>query len=122
MGRVFLFAAAALLLATAIIHAGGQPMMDAWLAGLTDFQKRALCLVWITDSISWAVVSALWATAGWKPQREWLGAAAIAALIPLTMVVGIMAIDPGFFGGWMLLGSVALAGAGLGLSWRNAAA
>jgi hypothetical protein len=121
MGRIFLFAAAALLLATALIHAGGQPMVSEWLASLPHQQKQAMSLVWLTDSVSWAVVSAVWAIAGWRQKRDWLAASAMTALIPLAMVVGIMGIDPTFFGGWMLLGSVALAGAGLVLSWRQAA-
>lgn len=119
MGRVFLFAGATLLVATAVIHAVGQPMVDGWVAALPDYQKAAICLVWITDSVSWIVAAVIWALAGWKRERAWLTASAIAAVIPLSMVVGIMGIDPSFFGGWMLLGSVALAGAGIALSWRS---
>lgn len=122
MGRILLFAAAALLLATAMIHAAGQPMVDHWIDGLDHQQKQAICLVWITDSIDWAVVALLWALAGWKQQRGWLGAAAVAAAIPSAMFVGIMGIEPRFFGGWMLLGSVVLAVAGVILSWRKAGA
>src|SRR5688500_19106998 len=121
MGRILLFAAAALLLATAIIHAGGQPMVDSWVQGLDDRQRAAIRLVWITDSIGWAVVAILWAMAGWKMERGWLGAAAVAAAIPFAMAVGIMTIDPSFFGGWMLLGSIALAAAGLMRIRRRAA-
>ena len=39
MGRIVLFPAAVLLLATGLIHAGGQPMVDDWLSGLSDEQK-----------------------------------------------------------------------------------
>jgi hypothetical protein len=119
MGRILLYAAAALLAATAILHASGQPMVDGWVAGLPEFQKQALCLVWLTDSVSWVVVASVWAMAGWKQERGWLGASVLAALIPLSMVVGIMGIDPTFFGGWMLLGSNVLAVAGLALIWRR---
>ena len=93
--------------------------MDEWTAGLPDYQKRALCLVWITDSIAWGVVSIIWAMAGWTRERGWLGASAIAIVIPLSMIVGIMGINPTFFGGWMLIGSTALAAAGLALTWRR---
>ena len=113
MGRILLFAAAALLLATAVIHALGQPMVDGWVQGLGDEQKAAIRLVWITDSLSWAVVAAIWAMAGWKQERGWLGASALGIVIPLSIFVGIMRIDPTFFGGWMLAGSLALAVAGL---------
>ena len=121
MGRILLFAGAALLLATAVIHAAGQPMVDNWIQGLDHQQKAAICLVWITDSVSWAVVAFLWAMAGWKQENGWLGAAAIATVIPLGMAVGIMEIDPTFFGGWMLVGSIVLAGAGIAVIWRKAA-
>ena len=119
MGRILLFAAAALLFVTAIVHALGQPMVDGWVAGLSDKQREAICRVWVTDSVSWAVVAVLWAVAAWKRERAWLGASATAAIIPLFMVLGMMDIDPTFFGGWMLLGSAALAGAGIALSWRR---
>ena len=121
MGRILLFAGAALLLATAVIHAGGQPMVDGWIQGLDHRQKAAICLVWMTDSLSWAVVACLWAMAGWRTERGWLGAAAIATLVPLATAVGILAIDPTFFGGWMLAGSIALAAAGIALSRRKPA-
>lgn len=119
MGRVLLFSAAILLFATALVHTGGQPMVDGWVQGLDEQQKAAICLVWLTDSLSWAVVSILWVMAGWKQDRAWLGAAVIAAAIPLGMVIGIMRIDPTFFGGWMLAGSTASAALGIGLVWRS---
>lgn len=119
MGRILLFSAAALLVATAAIHASGQPMVNSWTEGLDHRQAMAVCLVWITDSIDWAVVALLWALAGWKQQRGWLGAAAVATLIPLAGGVGVMSIDYTFFGGWMILGSVALAIWGLIVSWRT---
>ena len=97
-------------------------MIDEWISDLPEDQKLALCLVWVTDSVSWAVVSALWAMAGWKQERGWLGASAIAIVIPASMIVGIMSIDPTFFGAWMLLGSVALAAVGLFLIWPRKAA
>lgn len=121
MGRILLYAAAALLLATAAIHASGQPMVNSWTAGLDYQQAAAICLVWITDSIDWAVVAPLWALAGWKQGRGWLGAAAVATFIPLAGGIGVMSIDYTFFGGWMILGSVALAIGGLVLLMRRAA-
>jgi hypothetical protein len=117
MGRILLFAAALLLVATAAIHASGQPMVDGWTRGLDHRQAMAICLVWITDSIDWAVVAVLWALAGWKQRRGWLDAAAVATIIPLAGGVGVMRIYT-FFGGWMIVGSVALAVMGLALSWR----
>ena len=117
MGRILLFAAAALLVATATIHAAGQPMVNSWTEGLDHRQAMAICLVWITDSVSWAVVAVIWAVAGWTRQRGWLGASATAAVIPLIMFIGMMGIEPEFFGGWMLAGSVVLAASGIALSW-----
>ena len=121
MGRFLLFAAAALLLVTAVLHAGGQAMVDGWVYDLPEFQKKAIRLVWLTDSISWAAVAATWAMAGWSQDRGWIGASAIGAAIPLSMAAGIMAIEPGFFGGWMLLASVALAVGGLVLRPKGGA-
>lgn len=118
MGRISLLAAALLLVATAAIHASGQPMVNGWTEGLDRRQAMAICLVWITDSIDWAVVAALWALAAWKQRRGWLDAAAVATIIPLAGGVGVMSIDHSFFGGWMIAGSVALAALGLALSWR----
>lgn len=119
MGRILLFAAAVLLLVAGIIHAAGQSMVDGWVSALPEFQKQAICLVWVTDSVSWAAVAAIWAIAGWRQDRGWLGASAVGILIPLSTAAGIMGIDPTFFGGWMLLGSIALAATGLALSRRS---
>ena len=117
MGRILLVSGAALLALTAVIHGCGQPMVDGWLEGLSEKQKLAICLVWVTDSLSWVVVAALWAVAGFK--RGWLGAAAVGAAIPALTAAAILAIDPTFFGGWMLVGSAALAVAGLVVSSRH---
>jgi hypothetical protein len=119
MGRILLFAAAMLLVTTAVIHAMGQPMVDGWVQALGDQQRAAICLVWMTDSIDWAVVAVLWVLAAWKKERAYLIAAAVAAAIPSAMAAGILRIEPMFFGGWMLIGSVALAGAGITLSWHR---
>ena len=117
MGRIFLFAGALLLVVTAVIHACGQPMVDDWTQGLTEEQKAAICVVWVTDSVSWLTVAVLWTVAAWK-RLAWVGAAAIGAAIPATTAFAIIAIDPTFFGGWMLIASVALAVVGLVLIRR----
>ncbi|MCA1662335.1 MAG: hypothetical protein LC648_09370 [Novosphingobium sp.] len=119
MGRILLFAAAVLLVATAAIHASGQAMVESWTQGFDDQQAAAVRLVWITDSIDWAVVAVLWGLAGWRQERGWLGAGAVATLVPLAGGIGVTSIDYTFFGGWMLLDSVALAVAGLVFSWRT---
>lgn len=69
MGRVLLWAAAALLLATALIHAAGKPMVSGWVEGLEHHQAAAICLVWLTDSWDWTVTAAVWAVAAWKGGR-----------------------------------------------------
>ena len=117
MGRILLLLGAVLLAATAVIHGCGQPMVDSWLEGLSEKQKLAVCLVWMTDSLSWLVVAVLWTVAGWK--RGWLGAAAVGAAIPALTAAAVLAIDPRFFGGWMLAGSVLLAAAGITISSRR---
>lgn len=119
MGRILMFGGAALLAVTALIHAAGQPMVDRWVQNMGERQAAALCLVWLTDSLSWAVVAAIWARAGWKPQREWLAAASVAATIPAVTAAGMAPIDPSFFGLWLLVGSVVLAGGGVLFLWRK---
>ena len=116
MGRILLFAAAVLLAATAAIHAAGVSMVEAWVAALEQQRRAALRLVWLTDSADWAVAALIWAIAAWKQDGGWLGAAAVTLLIPATVALGILAIDPTFFGAWLLVASVALAAAGLALS------
>src|SRR4051794_18594911 len=113
MGRIALFAAAALLFVTAIVHAGGQPMIDAWLGGLSHEQRMAIGLVWLTDSLSWTVVAFVWTMTAWRREPGWRAAAWATMIIPLATAMGLFAIDPTFFGGWMLAGSVALATVGL---------
>ncbi|HEX2763128.1 MAG TPA: hypothetical protein VHM92_04685, partial [Allosphingosinicella sp.] len=108
MGRTFLFAAAALLVTTAALHAMGQPMVAAWVEGLDAQKRAAVSLVWLTDSLDWTVVAALWALAAWRRERPYLTAAAVATIIPSAMAAGVLTIDPTFFGGWMLAGSVTL--------------
>ena len=120
MGRISLGLGALLLAATAILHAGGLQMVDRWAEGLPPFQAAALRFVWISDSIDWGVAALIWAVAAWRQGAAWLAAAAIAGLIPLAGAIGVMSIDPTFFGGQMLLGSVLLAAAGLALMFRNA--
>jgi hypothetical protein len=117
MGRILLLLGAGLLAVTAVIHGCGQPMVDGWIQGLPEQQKLAICLVWVSDSLGWLVVAILWTVASWR--RGWLGAAAIGTAIPALTAAGILAIDPTFFGGWMLVGSVALAAAGLLASSRR---
>jgi len=116
MRRIILFAAAALLFATAIIHATGLPMASARGEGLGRFQQLAIALFWTHASVSWGAVALIWAVAAWRPGPRW--PAALAALIPAHAAAGVLAIDPTFFGGQMLAGSVALALAGLILLGR----
>lgn len=118
MGRVLLFAGAALLALTALIHAAGKSTVSGWVEGLDHFPAAAICLVWLTDSWDWTVTAAVWAIAAWKGGRGWLGASAVLCLLPVGMIVGIMGIEPTFFGAWMLIGSVALAGSGIAFSLR----
>lgn len=111
MGRIILFAAAALLLATGIIHAMGLPMASAWGEGLGRFQHLAICLFWVHASVSWGAVALVWAVTAWRRGPRW--PAAIATLIPAHAAAGVLYIDPAFFGGQMLAGSVVLGVLGL---------
>lgn len=122
MGRGLVWLGALLLAATAGIHAGGVSMVAGWAAGLGPREAAALRLVWLSDSLDWAVVASLWAIAGWRGGPGWTGAAAVAGLIPLAAGIAVFALDPGFFGGWMLLASCALAGTGLVAILKHGAA
>jgi hypothetical protein len=117
MGRVVLFAAALLLLITAGLHALGLPMASSWGEGLGRQEHLAICLMWANASVGWGVVALLWALTAWR-FRSWLGASAVAALLPAYGAAGVLYIDPAFFGGQMLLGSVVLGVAGIALMLR----
>ncbi|MGD9968185.1 MAG: hypothetical protein AB7T59_16825 [Hyphomonadaceae bacterium] len=111
LGRLSLALAAMLLLATACIHALGLPMASRWGEGLGHQEHLAICFMWAHASASWGVVALLWAVTAW---RRWPpGPAALAVLIPAYGAAGVLYIDPTFFGGQMLAGSVVLALAGL---------
>ena len=120
MGRILIVAGAVLLLVTAAIHAFGVSMVREWAAGLGPRQSAALQFVWLSDSLDWAVAAVIWIVAAIKRQLAWRAAAGAAAIIPLAGAVAVISIDPGFFGGYLLLGSVILALAGLAASGRRA--
>ena len=117
-GRLVLGIAALLLFGTACIHALGLPMASSWGEGLGRQEHLAICLMWAHASVSWGVVALLWAVTAW---RRWPpGAAALATLIPTSGAAGVIYIEPTFFGGQMLAGSVVLAVIGLLLMRRSA--
>lgn len=119
LGRLLLALAALLLFATACIHALGLPMASAWGEGLGRQEHLAICLMWGAASVSWGVVALLWAVTAW---RQWQpGAAVVATLIPTHAAAGVIYIEPSFFGGHMLAGSVVLAVIGLLLMRRQRA-
>ena len=111
MGRFILGAAALLLLATAGIHAMGLQMVSGWGENLGRQEQLAICLFWIAASVAWVAVAILYAVTAWRRGPRW--PAAIATLIPLHAAAGVLYIEPAFFGGWMLTGSVVLAVIGL---------
>lgn len=116
LGRVVLGSAALLLIATAIVHAMGLPMVSGWGEGLARQQQLALCLLWAAASVAWVAVALIWGVAAWRRGPRW--PAAIATLVPLHAAAGVLYIDATFFGGQMLAGSVVLAVAGLFLLKR----
>lgn len=116
VGRSLLVAGAALLFGTAGLHAMGTQMISEWSAALEERQQAALRLVWLTDSISWAVAAVMWLIAASRPNPSWRAAAAVVALIPLLAAVGIIRIDPSFFGSYLLLASAGMALAGSALA------
>lgn len=116
VGRALLITGGIVLLATAAIHSTGAAMVDRWTIDLDEQPRAALRLVWLTDSFDWAVVATGWLIAAARPGTSWRFAAALLALIPLAAAFGIVRIEPTFFGGHLVLGSVVLALAGVGLS------
>ena len=116
-GRGFIIAGTLLLLATAAVHGAGLQAVLGWLEGLGAEQRQGLALVWLAVAFDWVVTAVLWSLAAWWLCREWLITGLVAAAIPLAVGAGTLAIDPTFFGGWMLIGSAALftLGAMLGL-------
>ncbi|HEY5712469.1 MAG TPA: hypothetical protein VIT38_11295 [Allosphingosinicella sp.] len=115
MGRALLIAGGVVLGATAVIHSTGTAMVDHWTVAMDEQPRAALRLVWLTDSFDWAVVAAGWLVAAWRPGTAWRYAAALLALIPLAGAIGILRIEPTFFGGHLVLASVIMALAGVGL-------
>ena len=112
MGRFILGAAALLLLATACIHALGLPMASRWGEGLGPPRASRDLRVVGARLGELGRCRVAWGVTAWRG-RAWLGAAALATLIPIYGAVGVLYIDPSFFGGQMLAGSVLLAAAGL---------
>ena len=115
-GRLLLAVGAVLLLATAAIHASGCLMVSEWTESLGPERISGLQLVWLTDSLSWAVTALIWLAASWRPDKSWHAASLLAAAIPLLTGVGILMIEPAFFGGYLLLVSGTLGAAGTALT------
>lgn len=120
LARGLLLAAALLLLGTAALHAAGGRMVAGWTADFDAQRQAALRLVWLTDSFDWGVTAAAWLIAARYPTTSWRGAAMLLALIPAACAVGILFIEPRFFGAYLLLGSVALALVGAFLAGKTA--
>jgi hypothetical protein len=115
LGRGLLLVAVLLLGATAALHASGCGMVAGWTADLPRQQSQGLQLVWLTDSLSWIVAAVAWIIASVRPNRSWQLISLLLASIPLLTGAGILFIEPSFFGGYLLIGSGTLAGAGAGL-------
>ena len=113
MARALLIAGAVLLVATALFHMTGLDAVSAWLA---DDRGRILSLLWSTAALSWALVAVIWAYAALRPSAELKWPVWISALIPLSVGILLLAlVDSTHPGGYMLLLSAMLAGAG---AWR----
>lgn len=119
LGSALLVAGALLLLATAAIHATGTQMIAGWAADFEPFRRYALQLVWLTDSFDWAVVALAWLIAARYPTSSWRSAAMLLAFIPAVCAIGILSIEPRFFGAYLLLGSISLAMAGIAFIRRS---
>ena len=109
LARSLLVAGALLLVGTAALHAAGARMVAGWTAEFDAQRQAAVQLVWLTDSFDWTVTAAAWLLAARYPTTSWRSAAMLLALIPTACAVGILFIEPRFFGAYLLLGSVALA-------------
>ena len=112
-GRALMVIAALLLLGTAGLHASGCKMVAGWLEDLPRQQSQGLQLIWLTDSLSWAVTAALWLITAWRLDRSWRGASILLSAIPLLTGLGILFIEPAFFGGYLLVVSALMAVAGV---------
>lgn len=109
LGRALLVAGALLSLATAAIHATGTHMIAGWTGNFEPFRRDALQLVWLTDSFDWTVVAIAWLIAARYPTSSWRSAAMLLALIPAACAIGILFIEPRFFGAYLLLASIGIA-------------
>ena len=111
LGRLFLCLGAVLLLCTALVHSTGGAMVSGWLEG----QRQAvLSLAWYLLAIDWVAVGLVWLYCAWRADRRLVPIGWLAAIIPAAAGIGlIIAVGPGFFGIWMLLGATLFAGIGL---------
>ena len=88
----------------------GLDSVAGWLEG---DQGRILGLLWSSAALSWSVVALLWIYAAVRPSFQMRWPVWIAAIVPLSLGLLLLGmIDPAHPGGYMLLGSAALAGIG----------
>ena len=88
----------------------GLDAVSGWLAG---DRGRIVSLLWSTAALSWALVAVIWAYAALRPSPDLRWPVWIAALIPLSVGILLLAlVDSSHPGGYLLLLSAMLAGAG----------
>lgn len=107
LARWLLGTGAALLIATALFHATGLPMLSGWLAGT---RGQILSLLWLTPVADWLVVALLWIVAAIRAQDALVVVVLVSAIVPVFAAVGLFLVagasHPGPF---MLAAAAALA-------------
>ncbi|MHA7818163.1 MAG: hypothetical protein ACX930_00795 [Erythrobacter sp.] len=99
--------AGSLLLATTAFHMTGLAMVGTWMDGL---QGRTITALWIAPAIGWVAVSAFWLRHAFSAEPPSWGATLVTAAIPLAVALPLLLhITPTHPGGYMLIGSSALA-------------
>jgi hypothetical protein len=110
VGRTLIVAGALLLILTAAVHSLGSSMVSGWLEG----ERRSILMAaWFLLAVDWIVVALAWLYCAWRASRSLAPIIYLTSVVPAATAVALLiAVGPGFFGIWMLLGALILATAG----------
>ncbi len=89
MARWLLGGGAVLLIATALFHSTGLPMVAGWLPGT---RGQILGLLWLTPVADWIAVALLWIIAAVRLRSEMRAVVLVSAIVPVFAAIGLFVI------------------------------